>query len=91
MVVGLDALKKYLDESAWTWELQAFVRARPVAGDRFLNKKLEMLRIEILRNARKPTELLKDVVEMREKMRAQLGEPVGDAGFDLKHDRGRYR
>ena len=52
MVVGLDALKKYLDESAWTWELQAFVRARPVAGNRFLNTKLETLRIEILQNVR---------------------------------------
>ncbi len=88
MVVGLDALKKYLDESAWTWELQAFVRARPVAGDRFLNTKLETLRIEILRNAREPTELLNDVVEMREKMRAHLGSKAGDVGFDLKHDRG---
>ena len=88
MVVGFDALKKYLDESAWTWELQAFVRARPVAGDRFLNTKLETLRIEILRTAREPTELLKDVVEMREKMLARLGSKAGDAGFDLKHDRG---
>ena len=88
MVVGLDALKKYLDESAWTWELQAFVRARPVAGDRFLNTKLEILRFEILRNAREPTELLNDVVEMREKMRAHLGSKAGDVGFDLKHDRG---
>ncbi len=88
MVVGLDALKKYLDESAWTWELQAFVRARPVAGDRFLNTKLETLRIEILRNAREPSELLKDVVEMREKMREHLGSKAGDASFDLKHDRG---
>ena len=88
MVVGIDALKKYLDESAWTWELQAFVRARPVAGDRFLNTKLETLRIEILRNAREPIELLNDVVEMREKMRAHLGSKAGDVGFDLKHDRG---
>jgi glutamate-ammonia-ligase adenylyltransferase len=88
MVVGLDALKKYLDESAWTWELQAFVRARPVAGDRFLNTKLETLRLEILRNARESTELLNDVVEMREKMRAHLGSKDGDVGFDLKHDRG---
>ncbi len=88
MVVGLDALKKYLDESAWTWELQAFVRARPIAGDRFLNTKLETLRIEILRNAREPTELLNDVVQMREKMRTHLGSEPGDVGFGLKHDRG---
>ena len=75
-------------QSAWTCELQAFVRARPVAGNRFLNTKLETLRIEILQNARETTELLKDVVEMCEKMRAHLGSKAGDAGFDLKHDRG---
>ncbi len=88
MVVGLDALKKYLDESAWTWELQAFVRARPVAGDQFLNVRLEALRIDVLRKSREPKALLKDVVEMREKMRAHLGSSAGDSGFDLKHDRG---
>ena len=42
----------------------------------------------ILQNARETTELLKDVVDMREKMRAHLGSKAGDAGFDLKHDRG---
>ena len=88
MVVGLDALKKYLDESAWTWELQAFVRARPVAGDQFLNTRLESLRIDVLRKSREPKALLKDVVGMREKMRAHLGSSAGDSGFDLKHDRG---
>ena len=88
MVVGLDALKKYLDESAWTWELQAFVRARPVAGDQFLNTRLEALRIDVLRTSREPKALLTDVVEMREKMRAHLGSSAGDSGFDLKHDRG---
>ena len=88
MVVGLDALKKYLDESAWTWELQAFVRARPVAGDQFLNVRLEALRIDVLRKSREPKALLKDVVEMREKMRAHLASSAGDSGFDLKHDRG---
>ena len=88
MVVGLDALKKYLDESAWTWELQAFVRARPVAGYQFLNTRLEALRVDVLRKSREPKALLKDVVEMREKMRTHLGSSAGDSGFDLKHDRG---
>ena len=88
MVVGLDALRKYLDESAWTWELQAFVRARPVAGDTHLCSKLETLRLEILKKSRTPERLLKDVVEMREKMRVHLSSGSGDIGFDLKHDRG---
>ena len=88
MVIGLDALKKYLDESAWTWELQAFVRARPVAGDRRLSAMLKALRSDILQQSREPQVLLKDVVEMREKMRSHLGSGPSDVGFDLKHDRG---
>lgn len=88
MVISLEALKKYLDESAWTWEVQAFVRARPVAGDRQLSNALKALRKDILQQSREPQLLLKDVVEMREKMRSHLGSGPGDIDFDLKHDRG---
>ena len=88
MVVGIDALKKYLDESAWTWELQAFVRARPVAGDALLGNKLEMLRTEILRQPRMLDTLLRNVVDMREKMHSHFDAGVNKTGFDLKHDRG---
>ena len=41
MVVGIDALKKYLDESAWTWSYKHLFGARPVAGDALLGNKLE--------------------------------------------------
>lgn len=33
LVSGLRAFRRYQDESAWTWEHQALVRARFVAGD----------------------------------------------------------
>ena len=88
MVVGIDALKKYLDESAWTWELQAFVRARPIAGDARLGNKLELLRLEILRQPRMLDRLLRDVVDMRDKMRGHFGGGLNETGFDLKHGRG---
>lgn len=88
MVVGLPALEKYLDESAWTWELQAFVRARPVAGDRTLRERLAKLRQSVLVRSRDQKVLLDDVVEMREKMRQHLGSPDNEPLFDLKHDRG---
>lgn len=88
MVLGVTALKKYLDESAWTWELQAFVRARPVAGDDWLNERLESLRTEILRQPRDAIQLLNDVVQMREKMRMHLPSDVNNEIFDLKHGRG---
>jgi glutamate-ammonia-ligase adenylyltransferase len=59
-----------------------------VAGDTHLCSKLETLRLEILKKSRTPERLLKDVVEMREKMRVHLSSGSGDIGFDLKHDRG---
>lgn len=88
LVVDLDALSKYLDESAWTWELQAFVRARPVAGDSALAAALKLLRRRVLQSPRDPVQLRLDVIQMREKMAEHLGSTGTDAGFDLKHDRG---
>ncbi len=37
LVSGFDAFKRYQEESAWTWEHQALVRARAVAGDPCFN------------------------------------------------------
>jgi glutamate-ammonia-ligase adenylyltransferase len=88
MVVGLSGLEKYLDESAWTWELQAFVRARPVAGDQSLQLRLAELRKSVLIQARDRDRLLQDVVAMREKMRTHLGGADRESDFDLKHGRG---
>ena len=88
MVVSFDALSKYLDESAWTWELQAFVRARPVAGDGGLSQALAALRRDVLMKPRAQASLLPDVVQMRDKMRAHLASGSDAPLFDLKHDRG---
>lgn len=88
MVIGFDAFAKYLDEEAWTWELQAFVRARPVAGDAKLSEQLTALRRSVLVTPRPLAQLRDEVVAMREKMRAHLATPQGKAGVSLKHDPG---
>src|SRR5690606_39148638 len=79
-------------KQAWTWEHQALVRARPVAGDTELAEKFNEVRKEIICLPRDPEKLKRDVVEMRDKMRAQLTpkdtETEAHPVFDLKHGRG---
>jgi glutamate-ammonia-ligase adenylyltransferase len=92
LVTSLKAFRDYQLKQAWTWEHQALVRARPVAGDRTLAEKFDAVRREILCLERDPEKLKKDVIEMRDKMRAQLTpkdtETEKNPVFDLKHGRG---
>jgi glutamate-ammonia-ligase adenylyltransferase len=67
----LSALRRYQLESAWTWEHQALVRSRTVAGDSSLKKSLEALRREVLALPRDHANVARDVCDMRGKMRAE--------------------
>jgi glutamate-ammonia-ligase adenylyltransferase len=87
LVSSLDAFDQYQREKAWTWEHQALVRARAVAGSKALGEAFEQLRREVLTQRRDPDALKVEVREMRERMREHLGS--GDAErFDLKQDPG---
>lgn len=87
LVSDVDAFADYQREEAWTWEHQALVRARPVAGDEGVARQFRALRREVLCRKRDPGELQKEVREMRERMRGELSR--GRAGrFDIKQDRG---
>jgi glutamate-ammonia-ligase adenylyltransferase len=87
LVSNLEAYENYQMESAWTWEQQALVKARCVAGDPQVAAKFERIRERSLRRPRDTEALRREVCEMREKMRASLGSK--DAGlFSLKHDSG---
>jgi glutamate-ammonia-ligase adenylyltransferase len=86
LVSSLAAFEQYQEQSAWTWEHQALTRARFCAGDAAVGAAFEAIRERILRRARDPGALAKDVLEMREKMHA--AHPNRSLLFDLKHDRG---
>jgi glutamate-ammonia-ligase adenylyltransferase len=90
LVTSLAAFEKYQRESAWTWEHQALVRARPVAGDMALKPAFDRIRHQVLAVRRDEHKLRTDVIDMREKMRAHLGSPAALSGqqFHLKQDRG---
>jgi len=87
LVSSLDAYEAYQLSSAWTWEQQALVRARCVAGDPFIAESFSTIRRRSLGRAREPDALRREVREMRGKMRATL--EVKDASvFDLKQGHG---
>jgi glutamate-ammonia-ligase adenylyltransferase len=87
LVTSLAALSQYQRRHAWTWEHQALVRARPVAGSPALARDFAKVREEILCLPREPAKLKAEVREMREKMAA--AQPPHDAGqTDVKHDPG---
>ena len=83
LVNSLSGLAGYLRESAWTWEQQALVRARVVAGDQAVRERFLELRREILRRPRDPARLRTEVREMRERMRRNLSRDT-KTDFDLK-------
>ena len=52
-------------ESAWTWEHMALTRARPVAGDPALSRRVGETIEAVLRSPRDPRRLVADVADMR--------------------------
>ena len=91
LVSSFQGFEKYQHESAWTWEHQALMRARVVAGSTTLAESFERVRKEVLMRKRDPQKLRADVKEMRQKMREHLGSSVKtkDAHqFHLKQDAG---
>ncbi|EOU9606173.1 bifunctional [glutamate--ammonia ligase]-adenylyl-L-tyrosine phosphorylase/[glutamate--ammonia-ligase] adenylyltransferase [Cronobacter dublinensis] len=87
LVTTAEAFADYQKNDAWTWEHQALVRARVVYGDKPLQAQFDALRREVLATPRDGDTLRTDVREMREKMRAHLGNKHRDR-FDIKADEG---
>ncbi len=93
LVTSLAAFEKYQKNEAWTWEHQALVRARVVAGSQELGARFEQVRLDVLRQQRDLSKLREDVSDMRRKMREQLGTQAKALAqdpkiFNLKQDAG---
>ena len=87
LVSSLDAFAAYQRGRAWTWEHQALLRARPVAGDPTLRAALATVRQEILAARRDPATVRADVASMRERWRVERDRSDA-AHMDLKQGRG---
>ncbi len=83
----LNSFADYQRDQAWTWEHQALVRARPVAGDAALGQAFEQVRREVLCRPRDAETLRTEVAQMRAKMRTALDQSTA-AQFDLKQGHG---
>ncbi|MDD1649384.1 MAG: bifunctional [glutamate--ammonia ligase]-adenylyl-L-tyrosine phosphorylase/[glutamate--ammonia-ligase] adenylyltransferase, partial [Methylococcaceae bacterium] len=87
LVSSIEAFETYQMQEAWTWEQQALLKARFVAGDPAIGGKFSAIRKKSLCRERDTEALRREVREMREKMRESLGtrEP---GQFDVKQDFG---
>jgi glutamate-ammonia-ligase adenylyltransferase len=87
LVTSLTAFEQYQNEDAWTWEHQALLRSRPVAGNAELAVIFNDLRARVLQNSVRRESLKTDVRTMRERMRNELSKGKADI-FDIKQDTG---
>ena len=87
LVTGIDAFGDYQRGEAWTWEHQALLHARAVAGAPALRSAFEALRLELLTHHVRRDSLQDEVRNMRERMRREL-DRSGPDGFDLKQGKG---
>lgn len=89
VVSHVNAYEEYLNETAWTWEHQALIRARWVAGDKSLCERFERIRTSVLTKPRDENVIKQEVAQMRERMRQERlkGKDVSK-GFELKQSEG---
>jgi glutamate-ammonia-ligase adenylyltransferase len=87
LMTGIEAFERYQRQDAWTWEHQALLRARPVAGDENLCRAFAAARRRVLHTAVHRDTLRTDVPEMRMRMRRELSK-AGAGEFDIKQDAG---
>ncbi|EIL96596.1 glutamine synthetase [Rhodanobacter thiooxydans LCS2] len=87
LVSSLDAFVAYQQSRAWTWEHQALLRARPVAGDGSLNAELAGVRRAILAVPRERATVLAEVASMRARWRAER-DRSDEGRLDLKQGHG---
>jgi len=87
LVTNIEAFAEYQRHEAWTWEHQALLHARSVAGSPELRARFERVRLEVLCQHVRRESLRSEVRAMRERMRRELSKG-GTTRFDLKQDPG---
>lgn len=87
LVSSMASFGEYQRDRAWTWEHQALVRARAVAGDAGLCSDFTQVRSAVLARPREVAALQRDVATMRAKMRGELDRSTAGR-FDVKQGSG---
>ena len=87
MVTPIEAFHDYQRKDAWTWEHQALLHSRDVAGAPELRARFRAVREDVLCHHVRQDSLAIEVRNMRQRMRNELSRAeVGQ--FDLKQDPG---
>jgi glutamate-ammonia-ligase adenylyltransferase len=87
LVPTLASFFRYEQEQAWTWEHQALIRTRGIAGSQDLIERFESGRRTFLCQPRDVSKLKQEVISMRQKMRDHLDKSTAEK-FDLKQGKG---
>ncbi|HET7687229.1 MAG TPA: bifunctional [glutamate--ammonia ligase]-adenylyl-L-tyrosine phosphorylase/[glutamate--ammonia-ligase] adenylyltransferase [Candidatus Macondimonas sp.] len=87
LVSSMAGFADYQCHHAWTWEHQALVRARMVAGPPSLAQRFQAIRAQVLGQERDPAALRSEVRQMRERMREAL-DKSRPGEWDLKQSPG---
>jgi len=83
LVGSLAAFAQYQMTQAWTWEHQALIRARVVAGPQVLRDRFEAIRQRVLRAPRDEARLRTEVLDMRRRMLRERDQG-SESHFDIK-------
>jgi glutamate-ammonia-ligase adenylyltransferase len=83
LVSSVDAFRRYQQEEAWVWELQALTRARPVSGDAETAVDFAAIRRHVLGTSRDNASVKEEVTAMRQRIRLEHKD-----GNPLKHGHG---
>jgi [glutamine synthetase] adenylyltransferase / [glutamine synthetase]-adenylyl-L-tyrosine phosphorylase len=87
LITSIEAFAEYQRREAWTWEHQALLHARSVAGAALLRERFEAIRMEVLAQHVRRDTLRTEVRHMRNRMRTELSR-AKPGQFDLKQDPG---
>jgi glutamate-ammonia-ligase adenylyltransferase len=87
LVTNIEAFAEYQRGEAWTWEHQALLHARAVAGAPGLRARFEAVRLDTLCHHVRRAGLQAEVRNMRERMRRELSQGNAER-FDIKQDPG---
>ncbi|MBS3733116.1 MAG: bifunctional [glutamate--ammonia ligase]-adenylyl-L-tyrosine phosphorylase/[glutamate--ammonia-ligase] adenylyltransferase [Desulfobacterales bacterium] len=87
LVSHIDGFEDYQMKSAWVWEHQAIIKARPIIGSEEVVQRFNRIRRRVIASLRETENLAGTVLEMRNRMRRAHGS-ASAGNFDLKQDPG---
>ncbi len=87
LITSIDAFVEYQQREAWTFEHQALLHARAVAGAPELRARFEQVRLDVLARHVRRERLRQEVRDMRQRMRRERSQAKPNE-FDLKMDAG---